>query len=212
VARSIFQHAAELQADLVVLSTHGRMGLREWIFGSIAQKVLRRGAAPVFMLQPTPAGAAPEFRPERAVVYLEGTAADQAVLAAAEGLAAQCGTSLHLLMCVPTRDTLAAQHAPTGTLLPTAMAAVLDLAERGAAEQLQTYVTHLQDRQIAASAQVVRGDALQKLIETARQRSTDLICLTTHGESGLAALGTEEVAPKILPKFNGAFLLIRAEE
>jgi nucleotide-binding universal stress UspA family protein len=212
VAHSIFQHAAELGADLVVLSSHGRLGLREWLFGSVAQKVLRRSAPPVFMLQPTPAGQAPDFHPTRVLVYLDGTAAGEAGLAAAEGLAEQSGLALHLLMCIPTRATLTGGRAATGTLLPTTMTAILELAERGAAEQLAAHLERLQARGLTATAQVARGDPLIQLVEIAKQTRADILCLTTRGESGLAALGTEEVAPKILTRFPGAFLLVHTNE
>ncbi len=212
VARSIFQHAAELSADLVVLSTHGHMGLREWLFGSVPQKVLRPGAPPVLMMQPTPQGQPTSFQPASGVVYLEGTTGDAAILAAAGELAQQCGTALHLVMCVPTRSTLVGSRAATGTLLPTTVAAVLDLAERGAAEVVAGHLAQFASRNITATAQVMRGDALKQLVEVARSRPADILCLTTHGESGLAALGTEEIAPHILSQFNGAFLLVHTND
>ena len=212
VARSIFHHAGELKADLLVLSTHGRFGWREWLFGTVAQKVLRRGAPPVLMLQPGLSGQAPEFKPERALVYVEGAAHSETALQAAEQLAQQCGLRLHLVMCIPTQATLAAEQAAAAALLPTTMAAILDLAERGAAEQLQGHLEELQAQKLTASAQVVRGDALSQLTEVARQRQADILCLTTHGESGLAALGTPEVAPKMLARFKGALLLAHAGE
>jgi len=208
VALSIFRHAAELSADLVVLSTHGLIGLREWLFGSVAQKVLRRGAPPVFILQPTARGSAPEFHPARALVYLDGTTAGEAGLTAVEQLARQCGMELHLLMCIPTRSALTGGRAATGTLLPTTMAAILDLAERDATDQLRTQLERLQASGVTATAQVVRGDPLSQLVEVALHLPADIICLTTRGESGLEALGTEEVAPKILTRFNGAFFLV----
>jgi len=211
VALSIFHHAAELSADLVVLSTHGLIGLREWLLGSVAQKVLRREAPPVFILQPTASGTAPEFRPARALVYLDGTAGGEAVLAAVEPLARQCGMELHLLMCIPTRAGLTGERAATGLLLPSTMAAILDLAERGATDQLQAQLDRLQSSGIGATAQVVRGDPLTQLVEVALGLPADILCLTTRGESGLEALGTEEIAPKILTRFNGAFFLVHSE-
>jgi nucleotide-binding universal stress UspA family protein len=211
VALSIFRHAAELNADLVVLSTHGLIGLREWLFGSVAQKVLRREAPPVFMLQPTARGTAPEFRPARALVYLDGTTAGEAGLTAVEPLARQCGIELHLVMCIPTRSALTGGRAATGTLLPTTMAAILDLAERDATDQLRAQLERLQASGVTATAQVVRGDPLSQLVEAALHLPADILCLTTRGESGLEALGTEEVAPKILTRFHGAFFLVHNE-
>lgn len=212
VARSIFQHAAELKADLVVLSTHGHMGLWEWLFGSVPQKVLRPGAPPVLMLQPTPDGQAPPFQPNRGVVYLEGTTGDEAILSAAEEMAQQCGTALHLVRCVPTRNTLAGPEAATGTLLPTTVSAVLDLAEREAVQALEAQCAKLKAKQIAVTAQVTRGDVLKQLLEAVQSQQADMLCLTTHGESALAALGTEEIAPRILSQFQGAFLLVHTDD
>jgi len=115
---------------------------------------------------------------------------------------------LHLLMCVPTRSALTGGRAATGTLLPTTMAAILDLAERDATDQLRTQLERLQASGVTATAQVVRGNPLSQLVEVALHLPADIICLTTRGESGLEALGTEEVAPKILTRFNGAFFLV----
>jgi len=39
VPRAIAEHATELGSDLVVMCTHGQIGLRKLLFGSIAQKV-----------------------------------------------------------------------------------------------------------------------------------------------------------------------------
>lgn len=42
VADTILSYAAEQETDLVVMATHGRTGLSRWVYGSVAQKVLRR--------------------------------------------------------------------------------------------------------------------------------------------------------------------------
>lgn len=211
VALSIFRHAAELRADLVVLSTHGLIGMREWLFGSVPQKVLRRGAPPVFILQPTASGSAPDFLPSRALVYLDGTPSGDAILAAVEPLARQVDMELALLMCIPTRSALTGEGAAAGMLLPSTMTALLDLAERGAVDQLQAHLERLRSAGLRATAQVLRGDPLTQLVEAALRLPADVVCLTTRGESGLEALATAELAPKILTRFHGAFFLVHDE-
>lgn len=212
VARSIFQHARELSADLVILSTHGYLGLRAWLFGSVPQKVLRYATPPVFMLQPTEAGTARDFSPGRAVVYLDGTPAAEAGLRVAEQWAKRWGMELTLLMCVPTRSNLLGARAAAGTLLPTTTGALLELTAQAAADQLQAHLARLQAEGINGTAQVVRGDPLTQLVEFAQSVAADVLCLTTRGESGLAALGTETIVPETLTRFNGAFLLAHAED
>ncbi len=45
-------HSAALQADVVVMSTHGRSGLARWAFGSVAETVLRESTCPIFVVGP----------------------------------------------------------------------------------------------------------------------------------------------------------------
>ena len=40
-ANSICEHAKEIGADLIIISTHGRTGLRHLLIGSVAEKVVR---------------------------------------------------------------------------------------------------------------------------------------------------------------------------
>jgi nucleotide-binding universal stress UspA family protein len=47
-ASQILAVSAERQADLIVMATHGRLGLKRWVLGSVAERVMR--AAPVLLL------------------------------------------------------------------------------------------------------------------------------------------------------------------
>jgi nucleotide-binding universal stress UspA family protein len=38
--------------DLIVMSTHGHSGLSRWVFGSVAEKVLRAIAIPILLIRP----------------------------------------------------------------------------------------------------------------------------------------------------------------
>jgi nucleotide-binding universal stress UspA family protein len=37
--------------DLIVMSTHGRSGLNRWVYGSVANKVLRRASCPLLLVR-----------------------------------------------------------------------------------------------------------------------------------------------------------------
>ncbi len=41
VAEAIIEYAAEHGMELIVMSSHGRTGLKRWVYGSVAEKVLR---------------------------------------------------------------------------------------------------------------------------------------------------------------------------
>jgi len=50
-ASQILKASNELQIDLIAISTHGRSGITRWAFGSVADKILRGGNTPVFMVR-----------------------------------------------------------------------------------------------------------------------------------------------------------------
>ncbi len=47
-AREILRFAKKQDVSLIVIGTHGRTGLPRLIFGSVAEKVVRRAHCPVF--------------------------------------------------------------------------------------------------------------------------------------------------------------------
>jgi nucleotide-binding universal stress UspA family protein len=49
-ANEIIEVGKNVYADLVVMSTHGRSGLRRWVSGSVAEKVLRHGETPLLLV------------------------------------------------------------------------------------------------------------------------------------------------------------------
>jgi nucleotide-binding universal stress UspA family protein len=50
VAHCILHAAADLKADLVVMGTHGRRGVRRLLLGSVAERFLRMAQCPVLMI------------------------------------------------------------------------------------------------------------------------------------------------------------------
>jgi nucleotide-binding universal stress UspA family protein len=51
VAELILDNSVDLDIDTIVMSTHGRGGLSRWVFGSVADKVLRRANVPVLLIR-----------------------------------------------------------------------------------------------------------------------------------------------------------------
>ncbi|MBK7201751.1 MAG: universal stress protein [Anaerolineae bacterium] len=50
-AEEVLALAAAVQADLIVMSTHGRSGINRWVFGSVADKLLRQATVPVLLIR-----------------------------------------------------------------------------------------------------------------------------------------------------------------
>jgi nucleotide-binding universal stress UspA family protein len=50
--REILQLAVDLQADVVLVGTHGRTGVKRLIVGSVAESVVRKASCPVIVVRP----------------------------------------------------------------------------------------------------------------------------------------------------------------
>lgn len=50
-AGSILDAAAETGADLIAMTTHGRTGVKRWLLGSVAERVLRASPLPVLLVR-----------------------------------------------------------------------------------------------------------------------------------------------------------------
>jgi nucleotide-binding universal stress UspA family protein len=50
-AGRILAVAAERQADLIVMATHGRSGWKRWVLGSVAERVMRAASVPLLLVR-----------------------------------------------------------------------------------------------------------------------------------------------------------------
>jgi nucleotide-binding universal stress UspA family protein len=50
-ADSIAEYAEKHGVDLIIIATHGRSGISRWVYGSVADKVLRSACVPVLMVR-----------------------------------------------------------------------------------------------------------------------------------------------------------------
>jgi nucleotide-binding universal stress UspA family protein len=51
IAESIADYASKNNADLIIIATHGRSGVGRWVWGSVADRILRSACIPVLMVR-----------------------------------------------------------------------------------------------------------------------------------------------------------------
>jgi nucleotide-binding universal stress UspA family protein len=51
VAEDVAEHAKKSGADMIVIATHGRSGTSRWVWGSVADRILRSSCVPVLMVR-----------------------------------------------------------------------------------------------------------------------------------------------------------------
>ena len=210
VARSIVDHAGEFIPDLIVLAPHGRGGLRDIVFGNIAQQVIQLGRTPILVVSPPPSGQAAAFDCRKILVTLDGSPVTEPALPVVEAMAHATDASVHLLIVIPTLTTLPSEQAATGLLMPMATSAILDLAVQGAADYLRSIGDQLQAKGIPVLAEVHRGDPAPETVEVAERIDADLLVMTTRGKAGLDAFWSDSISRKVAGRFNRPLLLVRA--
>jgi nucleotide-binding universal stress UspA family protein len=210
VADSLVAHAAELGADLVVLATHGRSGVRGFLFGRIAQRALQRGTTPILLINPSGAEEPPPFVCRNILVPLDGTSAHEPSVPVAAWLATAFHAAVSLLMVVPTAEALSGHEAATGSLMPLATRAVLDLAEREAAAYVQAMAGSLTADGVSSTSYVSRGEPVASLVEAAKAVNADLVVMATHAKAPLDAFWSGSLTPKAMETLERPLLLVRA--
>lgn len=209
VARSIVDHVGKLGPDLIVMCTHGRGGLHDFMFGSIAQQVVGLDRTPVLLIPPAATGVgSTTFSCNRILVTLDGNADHEEGLKVSSSLAEICKAELCLLMVVHTFNTLSWEQAATAKILPNATQALLDLAEQGAKEYLQRHITMLKTDGVTATADVRRGDPAIVIINTGEQKRADLIVLATHGKTAMDAFWSGSATPNVASRSVIPLLLV----
>lgn len=209
-AGRIVDHAAEMGVDLVVLCAHGRSGLGRWLFGSIAQKVLAVGVAPVLMILPT---AGKEPRPptlDQILLPLDGTQNAEVALPLAEALARATGATMHLILVVPTVGSLSGAMSSIARFSPNVTAELLESAGNDAVSYLNTLASRLKAAGMSVETSIARDDPADAILEQAKRVHADLIVMASHGRAGMGGAWAGSVSNKVLARAPGPFLLIRA--
>lgn len=211
VAASISDHAAELDASLLVLCTHGRGRPRDWIVGSIAQQVVRRAETPVLLIRPSIEESC-TFPPLSVITALDGTPEAERVLPVASAFAHAFGVTQYLLIAVPTPGTLTGDRIAAARLVPSATAAALDLEAEAAGEYARGLAEALSASGVQTQAVVARGEVAQSVVDLADARGPALIAMATHARAALEGFWSVSVGKRVVSRARCPLLLVRAAE
>ena len=55
-SQTLTKYAEDNGVDLIIIATHGRSGISEWFWGSVAERVLKTSKIPVLMVRPNSCG------------------------------------------------------------------------------------------------------------------------------------------------------------
>jgi len=193
-AEEIVRAAREKKADLIALSTHGRSGAFRLVAGSVAEEVLRRADVPVLVTRPSTV--IQESR--RIVVALDGSDRSEAILPDVERLARKLDAEVHVIRVV--QLVIAAGMGEVPVALP----------PEDPMPYLKGVVRRLEAAGLRATAVALEGGAADAILRYVEEASASLLCMATHGRSGLTRLMLGSVAEEVLRKAPCPVLLRRS--
>lgn len=181
------------KVDLMVIGTHRKKGLER--LTSVSSIVLHYGHASVACIPTSsaavvPAREIPKF--DRVLVPTDLSPFSNQAVAYGYGLVADSGGEVYLLHVVPPR-----RGEPQDDADLVAQLRALTPRTEGAA-------------QIGTRTEIVRSDDTARAIcETAERVGADVICLASHGRSGIARVALGSVADEVMRNTQRPVLVIR---
>jgi nucleotide-binding universal stress UspA family protein len=212
-ADAVLSLAESEGATLIAMTTHGRTGLARWVFGSVAEKVLRASEVPVLVVRSfgserTEAEGEPAERrgPEvfrRILVPSDGSESSLEVVPHAAELARLCGAEVVAVsVAAPSLPAVAARYAgPVDRRHP-------ELLEGARAAQLAA--SRFAAAGARASTIVAHGDPAAEIVDASRRQGFDLIAMATHGRSGVSRWVLGSVTEKVLRAASVPMLVVRS--
>lgn len=173
----ILEYVDEEGIDLVCMGTHGRRGLRRFLTGSVTERVVRLSPVPVLTVRAVEASE-PGDGYDDILVPTDGSDCAQAAVAHALALAERFDSRLHAVSVIDTASLA------TGTEMGIPPG-LLEQLEENAAEATRAIEDAAGDAGVDCVGVVDTGGVRRVLLNYAEEHDIDLVCLGTHGRSGL---------------------------
>jgi len=179
------------RVELIVLSSHGGSGIKHFVFGSVADKVVRAAKVPVLVLKPKSDIPRPLVNPRlrRILVPLDGSQVSEAVLPHVEELALKSGADLTLLSVLTKGYHNIAQSGHKWVVYPEQQ---MESDKASAMIYLNNIAARLTKRGVSVMSEVKFGDSAEQIATSAAEMGADLVAMSSHGRSGIVlwALGS----------------------
>lgn len=210
VAQEIVKYANNNKIDLIVMATHGYSGAKQWMFGSITQKVLYGTVFPVLLIKSKAPEVSEDFH--RILLPLDGSPFSESSLPYVEELTQNSNKEVLLLhICEPP----IVPSYGSRPINPTWKKYRDDMwgeTEKLSTNYLEKTMAALNKKGIEVKAKVIKAqtsEVAQTIMQISKEENIDLIVIATQGRAGTRRWAYGNVANRIVEEFPRPILLIR---
>lgn len=189
--RQICEVANEIGAELIVIATHGRTGLRRLVLGSTAERVVQHAPCPVLVVRERERefleigkgkGAAPTvLRITTVLVPIDFSDSSREGLLYAISFARRFGASLLLLHAIQVQPFIPADGPATHERMPAP-----GVIERAARLRARKFLKQVDFAGVKYKMEIQSGQPAHEICRFAESANVELIITATHGQTGLA--------------------------
>lgn len=199
-AEEIIRYGNENDVSLILISRHGQSGIRQWVIGSTADKIIRASSAPVCLIQVpfTEKNVDLQRSVGTLLVLLDGSKEAESILPHVEALARQqFDESLKVILFTvfdPKATTSFANH-------------------NGAIDYLAGIGKRFNGANLNVSCVIRKGKPAPEIIAFVNSELTpfDHIAMTTTSESSPIGHGLGSVAEKVISGVSTPILMVRPD-
>lgn len=191
-APAILEYASKNGIDLIVMGTHGRRGIGHLLLGSAAEEVVRLAECPVFTIRESE-----EVKPiklfEKILVPIDFSDHSKKALAYAKEIANSYDANLQLLHVI--EDTIHPAFSLSGK------SSIFELVpgiEEDCRRRIDKLILDCKIQKENTEIIVKGGQAAHEIIKFAKDNSSDLVVIATHGLSGIEHLLLGSVTEKVV--------------
>jgi nucleotide-binding universal stress UspA family protein len=188
----ILEYASENSIDLIVMGTHGRRGLGHFFLGSVAEEIIRMSVCPVFTIREAKTPTSPKAK-ENILVPVDFSEYSKNALANANEIAKSYKAKIHLLHII--EETMHPAFSLSGK------SSIFDLIpgiEEDCRKRTEKIATDTISSKINYEIHIKGGRAANDIIKFAKENSSDLIVIATHGLTGLEHMLLGSVTEKVV--------------
>ena len=197
----IVNDAAELGADVIVIGRRGKSGLRRLVIGSVTAQVV--GSAPCNVLV-VPRSGKTTFG--AILLAVDGSRHSAAAAIAALNIAGASQSALTIISVVPSESDILDNTAYSGehrTL-------IADQQMQAAEENVRQVKELAMRRGLAAAGLIFSGSPYEAILQSANERSADLIVIGSHGRTAFDKVIIGSVAERVVMLSPCSTLVARA--
>jgi nucleotide-binding universal stress UspA family protein len=207
-ADEIIKFTNKNKIDLIIISTHGHSGIKRWVLGSVALKVLYGTCTPVLLIK-SRAHKISKVEFKKILVPLDGSPFSEASIPYVKELAKGAGGEI-ILLRVSEPPVLPADRSPA---IKPSWEEYRDILmaeiQRQAEEYLEGIKANLEKSGIKVRSQAILGKVAESILQVAQKEEVNLIAMTTQGRTGISRWVYGSVATRIVEESLQPVMLIR---